>query len=77
MQIVDVDEKVYDWAYKYVMNRRLSISHSYPYTFLVPFIDMINHGEDKVRFGLIKLEYEKLKPKFYENNNPNLSKILG
>ena len=34
------------------MNRRLSVHNDYPFSFLVPVVDMINHGKNKVVFGL-------------------------
>ena len=50
----EINEQLYDWAYKYTMNRRLSVHNDYPFSFLVPVVDMINHGKNKVVFGLEK-----------------------
>jgi hypothetical protein len=53
-EIMDIglDSDLYDWAYRYCMNRRLSVNNDYPFSFLVPMIDMINHGKNKAIFGL-------------------------
>jgi hypothetical protein len=59
------------------MNRRLSISQNYNCTFLVPFVDMINHGQDRVRFSLISLALETEKPDYYEFSNANLEELLA
>jgi hypothetical protein len=40
------------------MTRRMQISDDFKYTFLVPFADFVNHGEDMVRFCLINSKYE-------------------
>ncbi|CAD8071933.1 unnamed protein product [Paramecium sonneborni] len=61
-----LSSKDYDWAYRYCMNRRLSVNNDYPYSFLVPMIDMINHGKNKAMFGL---EQEDHQPEEYVQNN--------
>lgn len=40
------------------MSRRLSISNNYDYSYLLPLIDMVNHGDNTCRFGLINEDYE-------------------
>ncbi|CAK91460.1 unnamed protein product (macronuclear) [Paramecium tetraurelia] len=63
---VGLNSEDYDWAYRYCMNRRLSVNNDYPFSFLVPMVDMINHGKNKAIFGL---EQEHYQPEEYIQNN--------
>lgn len=63
---IGVNSDDYDWAYRYCMNRRLSVNNDYPYSFLVPMVDMINHGKNKAIFGL---ENQDTKDHEYFHNN--------
>jgi hypothetical protein len=73
----------FNWAFKYVMTRRISISDEFRRTFIVPLADFINHGEDLARFGLFNKQYEKTncenRPNEYITVSSflNFSKVLG
>ncbi|CAD8065170.1 unnamed protein product [Paramecium sonneborni] len=66
VMLIGLSSEDYDWAYRFCMNRRLSVYNDYPFSFLVPMIDMINHGKNKAIFGL---EQDNHQPEDYIQNN--------